>query len=117
MASFICHGFGVTKQVRLERIVRPHCTPMKSRVRRSHMHEAAVRTVPARRGPAPPGAARRDELAERELSRAGCCELPRQPAEGRGRDKHDAPKEPVVRSAASCCGPLKEQLLLVRPNA
>src|SRR3546814_10801592 len=24
MASFFCHGFGVTKQVRLERIVRPH---------------------------------------------------------------------------------------------
>ena len=23
MASFFCHGFGVTKQVRLERIVRP----------------------------------------------------------------------------------------------
>src|SRR3546814_17546354 len=24
MASFFCHGFGVTKQVRLERVVRPH---------------------------------------------------------------------------------------------
>ena len=26
MASFSCHGFGVTKQVRLERIVRPQLT-------------------------------------------------------------------------------------------
>ncbi len=25
MASFFCHGFGGTKQVRLERIVRPVC--------------------------------------------------------------------------------------------
>ena len=25
MASFFCHVFGVTKQVRLERIVRPLC--------------------------------------------------------------------------------------------